>query len=115
MTTPTRTNSSTIERDHNETPGSRRWLDVAALWVAAVSAYALILFLLAQFQMQRMQALYFGFLNTTVQLGLDMEVPVERLLEDMAECVTRAEYVRASEAELAAMEQMEQQQLQQQG
>jgi len=66
-------------------------------------------------QMQRMQALYFGFLNTTVQLGLDMEVPVERLLEDMAECVTRAEYVRASEAELAAMEQMEQQQLQQQG
>ena len=50
------TRSSTIERDRNGTPGSRRWLDVAVLWVAAVSAYALILFLLAQFQMQRVQA-----------------------------------------------------------
>jgi len=56
MPTPTSTGSSTIERDRNWSPSDRRWLDVAALWVAAVSAYALILFLLAQFQMQRMQA-----------------------------------------------------------
>lgn len=37
-------------------PGDRRWLDVAVLWVASVSAYALILFLLAQFQAQQLQA-----------------------------------------------------------
>lgn len=53
---PTSTDSSTIARDRNDTSGRRRWLDVAVLWVAAVSAYALILFLLAQFQTQRMQA-----------------------------------------------------------
>lgn len=44
-------------RDHQESPGNRRWLDVTVLWVATVSAYALILFLLAQFQMQQLQAL----------------------------------------------------------
>lgn len=56
MTTPTRTSPSTNERDRYEASGSRRWLDVAVLWVAAVSAYALVLFLLAQFELQRLQA-----------------------------------------------------------
>ena len=69
MTTPTRTNPSTIERDHDATPGSRRWLDVAVLWVAAVSAYALILFLLAQFQMQQLQAWEMEQLVTALRDG----------------------------------------------
>jgi len=56
MTTPGSADSSTVERDRNEIPGSRRWLDATVLWVAAVGAYALTLFLLAQFQMQQFQA-----------------------------------------------------------
>ena len=56
MATSGSAESFTVERGRNETPGSRRWLDVTVLWAAAVSAYALVLFLLAQFQMQRMQA-----------------------------------------------------------
>jgi lipoprotein-anchoring transpeptidase ErfK/SrfK len=58
---------------------------------------------------QRLQALYFGFLNTTVQLALDLAVPLERSLEDMAECLMRAEHLRASEAEYLAQEQAQQQ------
>lgn len=56
MASSLRIDSSTIEHDSDEQSGNRQWLDVAVLWVAAVSAYALILFLLAQFQLQRMQA-----------------------------------------------------------
>lgn len=38
--------------------GTRRWSDVLVLWVAAVAAQALILFLLAQYQLQQVQAMH---------------------------------------------------------
>lgn len=37
--------------------GSRRWVDAWALWLVAVGAQALILFLLAQYQLQQLQTL----------------------------------------------------------
>lgn len=58
----------------------------------------------AEDPVQRMQALYMGFMNTTVQLALDLQVPIERVIDDVAECITQADYLRASEAELAQQE-----------
>lgn len=58
----------------------------------------------AENPVQRMQALYMGFMNTTVQLALDLQVPIERVIDDVAECLTQADYLRASEAELAQQE-----------
>jgi hypothetical protein len=37
--------------------GSRRWVDAWALWLVAVGAQALVLFLLAQYQLQQLQTL----------------------------------------------------------
>ncbi len=57
MTAPTDVDASTGERRNGVSPSPRRWLDVLVLWVAAVGAQALILFLLAQFQLQLSQTL----------------------------------------------------------
>jgi hypothetical protein len=56
MSTPDAAATPVEIRDSEESPGTRRWLDVGVLWVAAVGAQALIIFLLAQFQLQQGQA-----------------------------------------------------------
>lgn len=69
MTTSSSTDVTVDTIADSESPGSRRWLDVTLLWVAAVGAQALILFLLMQHQLQQWHTLKFESVANLLREG----------------------------------------------